>query len=74
MKEWDMVIEILEAYGKGEIDLHGNHALFLKELHDHMDENLSMEDQCPEWMIKKLYWLYEWHIEQNYMPENEFEL
>lgn len=82
-KEQGMIEELLEAFHNGEIELHENHLLFLCNplpaegqepgLNELLDPNLDPGEQLPEWKVKRLHWLYDWKIEGNYCPEDEFE-
>lgn len=82
-KEWEMVEALIEGHRSGDYELHGDHLLFLfnptdsgyKEpgLFQLLDPYMPAEEQLPEWKMKTLYWLYEWHEEENYMPYDEFE-
>lgn len=72
--EWNMILEIMEAHGEGSITLHDNHLEFLGELHANLDPYANAEDELPDWKIKKLNWLYQWHIENDFVKEEDFEL
>lgn len=72
--EWLLLLELLEAHGEGSITLHDNHLEFLGDLYRHLDPYAKAEDELQDWQIKKLNWLYRWHIEHDYTPESEFEL
>lgn len=83
-KEWEMVQELLKAFHDGDIELYDDHLLFLCNptpaegqepgLNELLDEDEDAGEQLPEWKIKKLYWLYDWKIEGEYTPFEEYEV
>jgi DNA phosphorothioation-dependent restriction protein DptG len=71
-KEWEMVTELLKEVNSGAVELHDNHLVFINELYEYMDPYEPIKSQCPEWKINKLYWLYDWKLNGEYVPEAEY--
>lgn len=72
-REWELVEELLKGHKQGDFDLYDNHLSFLETIAENLDPNVDAETELYDWQIKKIYWLTEWHLNNHFVPEYEFE-